>query len=333
MCQKKVLALLVITAMLAALAAGCSPGAGDKAPEELPPPKEVNKSPVTGPRQADPKQQEEQPAAEPVNDTPVLTENEPGNSKEQTPGATPETSDPPAQKEIVYTYKVVKEFPHDPEAFTQGLYFRDGLFYEGTGLYGRSSLRKVNMEDGRVLRQVDLPAEYFGEGIVECGDRIIQLTWQENTGFVYDRETFQLLDTFIYDGEGWGLTFDGAHLVMSNGTEWLTYLDPVTFQPVKRLEVTDSQGPVSLLNELEYVEGKIYANVWHTDIIVIIDPATGKVTGKINLEELSYQAGRPKLNEDVLNGIAYDAENKRLFVTGKLWPSIYEIELVQANSP
>jgi glutamine cyclotransferase len=227
----------------------------------------------------------------------------------------------------VLGYRIVNTYPHDPRAFTQGLVFADGVLYEGTGLRGQSSLRKVNLKTGNILRVRQISAHFFGEGITIYGNRVIQLTWRAKVGFVYDRQTFQLLDTFNYLTEGWGITHDGRSLIMSDGTSTLYFLDPQTFREVGRLEVHTRDGPVSRLNELEYVQGEIYANVWKTDRIARISPQTGEVVGWINLEGLLRPEDRNS-RIDVLNGIAYDVKNDRLFVTGKLWPKLFEIELV-----
>ena len=227
----------------------------------------------------------------------------------------------------VVGYRVVNTYPHDPRAFTQGLVFADGILYEGTGLRGQSSLRKVDLQTGNILRVRQLAAHFFGEGITIYGNRVIQLTWRAKVGFVYNIQTFQLLDTFTYPTEGWGITHDGKSLIMSDGTSTLYFLDPQTFQRVRRLEVHTRDGPVSRLNELEYVRGEIYANVWKTDRIARISPETGEVVGWIDLEGLLRPEDRHR-RIDVLNGIAYDVKNDRLFVTGKLWPKLFEIELV-----
>jgi glutamine cyclotransferase len=228
----------------------------------------------------------------------------------------------------VYTYKVVNTYPHDPNAFTQGLVFEDGILYEGTGLYGDSTLRKVDLETGALLQGHELPAQFFGEGIITIyGDRIIQITWRSNVGYVYDKESFDLLQEFNYPTEGWGITHDGTHLIMSDGTSTLHFLDPETYEEVHRVEVLDRGSPVTRLNELEYVQGIIYANVWQTDRIAMIAPSTGQVVGWIDLEGLLGEEDRIQ-RVDVLNGIAYDAEDDRLFVTGKWWPKLFEIELI-----
>ncbi|NLZ44530.1 MAG: glutaminyl-peptide cyclotransferase [Clostridia bacterium] len=237
----------------------------------------------------------------------------------------------PEAGEEYYTYVVINQFPHDPQAFTQGFLYSNGYFYEGTGLYGRSSLRKVKLETGEVIKERELTENLFGEGIALYKNKIIQLTWRENLGLVYDRESFAVLEVFSYPTEGWGLAYDGKHLIMSDGSSTLTFLDPETFAPVRRIQVTSSRGPVENLNELEYIKGEIYANVWLTDYIVRIDPQTGRVTGWIDLSSLlPRETVRGVV--DVLNGIAYDHEQDRLFVTGKLWPFIFEIRLVPVDA-
>lgn len=226
----------------------------------------------------------------------------------------------------VQGYKVVASHPHDPDAFTQGLFFHDGFLYEGTGLQSRSSIRKVDIETGRVLQAVELPPEVFGEGITQWGDRLIALTWQHQTAFVLDLKSFKLWRKFSYAGEGWGITRNARELVMSDGTAELRFLDPQTFKELRRLRVTADGRPVTQLNELEWVEGEILANVWQTDRIARIDPKTGRVTGWIDLAGLLPDGQRANVDA-VLNGIAYDAAKKRLFVTGKLWPRLFEIQL------
>ncbi|MGH9308633.1 MAG: glutaminyl-peptide cyclotransferase [Vicinamibacterales bacterium] len=228
----------------------------------------------------------------------------------------------------VYRYKVVRSYPHDREAYTQGLLYQDGVFYEGTGLNGRSSIRKVRVETGEVLQVRALDQQYFGEGIVVWKDTLIQLTWQSGIGFIYDRETFQPRRTFTYVGEGWGLTHDGARLIMSDGSETgtLRYLDPETLRQTGKLVVRDGSRAVDELNELEFVKGEIYANVYQTNRIARISPTTGRVVGWIDLTGLLEP--RDAAGADVLNGIAYDAAKDRLFVTGKLWPRVFEIQIV-----
>lgn len=225
----------------------------------------------------------------------------------------------------VFGYEIVNRYPHDPEAFTQGLIYRDGFLYESTGLHGRSSLRKVRLETGQVVARREIDRRYFAEGLTDWGDRLIQLTWQSNIGFVYDLSSFTLLRTFDYPGEGWGITHDGRRLIMSDGTPALRFLDPATFQETGRLVVRDGGRPVDDLNELEFVEGEIYANVWLTDRIAIIAPDSGRVSAWVDLAGLLPQ--RTLRGDDVLNGIAYDAARKRLFVTGKLWPALFEIRV------
>jgi glutamine cyclotransferase len=227
----------------------------------------------------------------------------------------------------VYSYNIVNTYPHDRDAFTQGLVFEDGVLYEGTGLYGQSTLRRVELETGAILQIRELPDQFFGEGITIYGDKIIQLTWQSHVGFVYDKNSFELLREFNYSTEGWGITHDGEHLIMSDGTSTLHFLDPQTFEEISQLEVLDNNGPVTRLNELEYIQGEIYANIWQTDRIARISPGTGRVIGWVDLEGLLTAEDRSE-PVDVLNGIAYDAETDRLFVTGKLWPTLFEIELI-----
>jgi glutamine cyclotransferase len=244
-----------------------------------------------------------------------------------TPAASP--TEPIASGEPqLYGYRIVNTYPHDPRAFTQGLDIEDGVLYEGTGLNGRSSLRRVEWETGAVLQQADLAEEFFGEGIVVSGDCIYQLTWQSQQAFVYDRETFEVLDTHTYPTEGWGLTSDGERLVMSDGTSTLFFRDPETFAEIRHIEVLDGDEPVVRLNELEWVNGEVWANVWQTDQIVRIDPATGAVLGWIDLTGLLQPEDQAGADVDVLNGIAVDEATGRIFVTGKLWPVLYEIELV-----
>lgn len=226
----------------------------------------------------------------------------------------------------VYGFEVVAVYPHDPGAFTQGLVYRDGVLYEGTGLYGRSTLRETRLETGEVVRSWGLPSQLFGEGITLFGDRLIQLTWRSGIGLVWDLENFTIVGTFVYPTEGWGITSDGHRLIMSDGTSTLRFLDPETFRATGAVEVLNEGAPLSNLNELEYVEGRIYANVWETDDIAVISPETGAVVGWLDLSGLLTEDERR--NADVLNGIAYDSENKRLLVTGKLWPKIFEIRVV-----
>ncbi|MEZ4706520.1 MAG: glutaminyl-peptide cyclotransferase [Caldilineaceae bacterium] len=226
-----------------------------------------------------------------------------------------------------WSYEVVQTYPHDPAAFTQGLIWLDNIFYEGTGLRGRSSLRQVERDTGAVRKQIDLPEQYFGEGITILGDKLYQLTWQSHTGFIYDKNSFEPLAEFTYPTEGWGITHDGQNLIMSDGTATLYIWDPETLAELGQIHVTGEGQPVVRLNELEYINGQIYANIWQTDRIAVIDPATGHVTAWLNLTGILAPADRTG-GEDVLNGIAYNAENDTLYITGKLWPKLFEIRTV-----
>jgi glutamine cyclotransferase len=227
----------------------------------------------------------------------------------------------------MYGYRIAKVYPHDAKAFTQGLQYLDGVLYEGTGQVGQSSIRKVELATGKVLQQRDVPAPHFGEGITVWKNDLIELTWQTHVAFVYDRATFQPKKQFTYPGEGWGLTQDATSLIMSDGSDELRILDPTTFVERRRIKVTAAQAPLRNLNELEYVKGEIFANVWQTDYLARIALDTGKVGAYIDLRGLLTPAERA--NADVLNGIAYDAEHDRLFVTGKWWPKLFEITLVK----
>jgi glutamine cyclotransferase len=229
------------------------------------------------------------------------------------------------------TYQVVHTYPHDAQAFTQGLVYLDGHLYESTGIKGKSSLREEDLETGGILLFQDVPSKYFAEGLTNWGSTLIQLTWQEHTVLVYDRANLHFLRTLPYPGEGWGLTQDGAHLILSDGTATLNFLDPLTLHEVRRVIVKDHGVPVKELNELEFVHGEIYANIWHSDRIARIAPATGKVIGWIDLTGLYPMADRSS-PEAVLNGIAWDAVHDRLFVTGKLWPKLYEIKIISRKS-
>lgn len=270
--------------------------------------------------------------------TPTLTAPAPTQSPLPTPTSAPlvspldsplPTPAPTAAPAVpVYTYRVIQTYPHDAQAFTQGLVYHEGVLYEGTGLHGRSSIRRVNLESGEVEQFSPLGAEFFGEGIVIFGDWLYQLTWQSGTGFVYDWQSFEPVGSWAYKGEGWGLTHDGTYLIQSDGTAALRFLDPQTLDEVRRVSVHDGSVPVVRLNELEYVQGEVYANVWQTDRIARIDPESGAVVGWIDLRGLL--AAEDRVNGvDVLNGIAYDPAGDRLFVTGKLWPKLFQIELVE----
>jgi glutaminyl-peptide cyclotransferase len=225
----------------------------------------------------------------------------------------------------VQSYKVIATFPHDTTSFTQGLVFADGQMYESTGLNGESTLRRVDITTGKTLQRIDVPSQYFAEGLALVGDELLQLTWQHKLGFVYDRATFKQKRTFTYPTEGWGIAYDGAsQLVMSDGSDTLTFLDPKTFAPGKKLRVVDASRPVANLNELEWIEGEIWANVWMSDRIARISPKTGEVNAWIDLSTLFPRSQRvPPADE--LNGIAYDKSSRRIFITGKKWPRLYQI--------
>jgi glutamine cyclotransferase len=227
----------------------------------------------------------------------------------------------------VYGATVVRAYPHDPGAFTEGLFYLNGFLYESTGLEGKSSLRKVELATGKVLERRPLNSKYFGEGIVAWKGKLVQLTWQSQIGFTYDLATFKPRTSFNYQGEGWALTQDGERLIMSDGTPQLRFLDPASLKQTGRVAVTLDGRPIDNLNELEWVKGEVLANVWQTNYIVRIDPKTGKITGVIDLTPLANAEAAKGRPIDVLNGIAYDAAHDRLFVTGKLWPDLYEIKL------
>lgn len=242
-------------------------------------------------------------------------------------GATAEARAEEGREVRVLGYRVVAEYPHDPGAFTQGLFFSDNVLYESTGLYGESSLRRVELETGRVLARRNLMASLFGEGAALGGGRIVQLTWRSGIGFVYDADSLALLGEFRYSGEGWGLTFDGERFVMSDGTDTLRFLDAGTLRETGRLAVTADGAPVPNLNELEWIEGEIWANLWTEDRIARIRPEDGVVSSFVDLGGILDPARRLP-DSDVLNGIAWDREGGRIFVTGKKWPALFEIEVV-----
>jgi glutamine cyclotransferase len=233
-----------------------------------------------------------------------------------------------AEKPQVYGYEIKNIYPHDRAAFTQGLIFKDDLLWESTGEYGTSSLRKVELKTGSVLKSISVPRDYFAEGMTVFRDKVFQLTWQNNKGFIYNPEDFSKIGEFRYTGEGWGLTHDADSLIMSDGTNQIRFLDPETFTVRRIINVFENGKPLEELNELEYVRGEIYANVWRTDRIVRIDPRNGRLTGTVDLSGLLPNADRDA-KTDVLNGIAYDEQGNRLFVTGKNWPKLFEIRLVK----
>ena len=235
----------------------------------------------------------------------------------------------PEKPPVKIPYKITGTYPHSPGSFTQGFVFEDGFLYEGTGQYGSSSLRKIKLETGEILKEVKLPRDIFGEGITIYEDRIIQLTWFSQIGFVYDKKSFRHLDTFRYPVpiEGWGITTNGKHLIISDGSNRLYFLDPESFEVKNRLDVHDQLGPVLKINELEYVKGAIYANVWQSHEIIKINMDSGKVMGVIDLGKIVPKQFKGH-NDYVLNGIAYDSEKKRFFVTGKMWPFVFELELL-----
>ena len=232
-----------------------------------------------------------------------------------------------ASAQTKYSYRVIHAYPHDSNAFSQGLIYLNGHLYESTGLKGRSSLREEDLETGRILKYQAIPSRYFGEGLTNWGNTLVQLTWQAHTALVYDLNTFRFLRSYQYPYEGWGLTQDGKNLILSDGSSKLYFLDPTSFHEVRRITVTDHGSPIDQLNELEYIHGEIYANVWHQNRIARIAPATGNIVGWIDLTGL-LPPGSVTDAEAVLNGIAYDSVHDRLFVTGKLWPKIFEIKLV-----
>ena len=230
-------------------------------------------------------------------------------------------------KTPIATITIINIFPHDPESFTQGLVYHQGYLYESAGLYGKSALKKMDIKSGKAIKIVRLGDQYFGEGMAILGNNIYQLTWQNQTGFIYDLTSFQAKGEFSYTGEGWGLTSDGKSLILSSGTAFISYLNPKTYKVIRKIKVRDGDIPVNNLNELEYIRGEIWANVFMEDVIVRISPQTGKVLGWIDLSQLKALLPRSE-TRDVLNGIAYDAEGDRIFITGKFWPKLFEIKII-----
>jgi glutaminyl-peptide cyclotransferase len=244
----------------------------------------------------------------------------------QTPATIAATPVESSSEPTSYTYEIVNTFPHDPQAFTQGLVFADGIFYESTGLNGESSLRKVEVTTGKVIKKIEVPNRYFAEGLALFQGQLFQLTWQDQKGFIYDHNTFAPQGEFQYTGEGWGLTHDGKSLILSDGTDQIRFLDPANFKEQRSITVKVPTDTIKEINELEYVKGEIFANVWQQEFILRIDPANGKVKGMIDMRGLLKPEDKHG-ETDVLNGIAYDAEKDRLFITGKKWPKLFEIKL------
>lgn len=228
---------------------------------------------------------------------------------------------------VFLQYEIIDVFPHDPKAFTQGLVWKDGFLYEGTGLYGSSSLRKTDFKYGRILKQHNLPEDFFGEGITIFEDKIYQLTWKGQIGFIYDLETFQLLETFFYEHEGWGITHNGESLIISDGSSVVRFIDPLTMEEIRQVEVHEKQKLIDRINELEYIQGKIFANIWQTDKIAIINPESGEISSWLDLSSIKDLLDTNQ-KIDVLNGIAYDSNNNELFITGKLWPKMFKIKII-----
>ncbi len=257
--------------------------------------------------------------------TPTAT---PKPTQTQTSNPTsPPTPTPSTATPAVYTYTIINTFPHDISAFTEGLVYDNGYFFESSGGFGSSSLRQVNIESGTVQQQITLPGQYFGEGLTVVNNTLVQLTWQNKIGFVYDKDTLGLIGNFSYSTKGWGLTYDGNRLIMSDGTSNLYFIDPTTHQRIGSINVHEGANNISNINELEYINGDIYANIWMQQKIAIINPETGQVKGWIDLTGI-YNSEDPNA---VLNGIAYDQQNDRLFVTGKDWPNLYEIKITLAS--
>jgi glutaminyl-peptide cyclotransferase len=253
----------------------------------------------------------------PTTETPAAANTPPANANAPAPS--------PAEVPV-YTYEVVESYPHDPKAYTQGLVFHDGALYESTGQYGESTLRKVELKKGKVKKKLEVPGQYFAEGMTILNGKIYQLTWQQGKCFVYDLKDFKLESELTYEGEGWGLTTDGRQLILSDGTNQLRFIDPATFRVTRTVSVMDGGHPLADMNELEYIRGEIYANVWKTDRIARLEPQTGRILSWIDLTGLRPEETLRNV-ENVLNGIAYDEEHDRLYVTGKRWPKIFEIKL------
>jgi len=228
----------------------------------------------------------------------------------------------------LYNCKLINTYPHDKTSYTQGLFYDDGVMYEGTGQYKESKLRKLSFETGEVISELSLEAKYFGEGITAYKDKIIQLTWRSNTGFVYDKKSFKLINTLKYPTQGWGITTDGKKLIMSDGSQTIHFLDPEYFNEIGKIEVYDNRGLIDSLNELEYINGLVYANIYITEEIIAFDPANGKVLKRIDCSQI-VPAGYKNEHDNVLNGIAYDKENDRYFITGKRWPNLFEVQFVK----
>lgn len=224
--------------------------------------------------------------------------------------------------------KIIKTFPHDTKSYTQGLIFEDDILYEGTGQYGQSVLRKTDFKTGNILAELSLPSQYFGEGITSFGDKIIQLTWTSRVGFVYDKKSFKLINTLQYDTQGWGLTTDGKQLIMSDGSSFIYFLDPEYFTQSGKIEIFDNHGPVNMINELEYIDGLIYANIYQTEEIIAFDPNNGKVMKRIDCRKI-VPTGYKGEQDNVLNGIAFDKKTGRIFITGKRWPNLFEVKFVK----
>ena len=261
--------------------------------------------------------------------TPVATPTpEPTPAPTPTPIPTPTPTPAPNPETEQSTFEIVNTFPHDRRAFTQGLQYHEGYLYESTGLYGESTLRQVELETGEAVRMHALRDDFFGEGITIFAGMVYQLTWQAGQGFIYNLDTFEVIGEFHYEGEGWGLANDGRRVIMSDGSNRITFRDALSFDIVGEIDVYDDRGPVEMLNELAYINGEIWANVWYEDYIVVIDPATGWVTRRVDLTGLLQPEDQGDHRVDVLNGIAWDEANDRIFVTGKLWPVLYEISVV-----